>query len=117
MRLNDSIYGRSRLIISSSERVGTLHSYIQQLIPIQIELPTLSNRTLVEKELLVCTFLRNEEKVFRKSIQISEQSYQVLTKYHYKDNIRQLEKVIKSICARAFSTQKERENIVISLNP
>ena len=111
---NDSIYGRSRLIISSSERVGALHSYIQQLIPIQIELPTLSNRTLVEKELLVCTFLRNEEKVFRKSIQISEQSYQVLTKYHYKDNIRQLEKVIKSICARAFSTQKERENIVIS---
>ena len=33
--------------------------------------------------------------MFRKSIQISEQSYSGIDKYHYKDNIRQLEKVIK----------------------
>lgn len=103
---------KARTIFSSESKIDIQAYYVQQLIPIHMELPPLASRSIIEKELLVSLFLQEEEKKFGRPLLISAQAYHALLHHTYSDNITQLKKSIQISCARAFSGQKQEKVVV-----
>ena len=80
-----------------------------------MSLPELSERSTIEKEMLIVLFLEREEKRLKRKLRLSEQSYRILLRHPFQKNVGELEECITSMCARAFSVQKESDTIDIKL--
>ena len=105
---------RARTVFSSETRIDAQKYYVQQMIPIQVELPSLGSRSTIEKEQLILLFLQEEEKKLGKKLLISGQAYHALLHHTYVENIIQLKKSIQISCARAFSMKKQ-DKIVVTI--
>lgn len=113
--LNDIINkGYTRLVISSSINFSD-NQIIQQTIPLVIELPSLGDRSIIEKEYLIAYFLRKEEQRINRKIFISEQAYRALVQHTFTGNIEQLKSALKISLAEAFSNSKLDNNIIITI--
>ncbi len=89
--------------------------YRKKLTFIRVTLPELSERSQVEKEMLLSHFLKKEEQRLGKQIRISERAYRTLSQHLFTENIGELEHCIKQLCAKAFSVRRSQKEIRIDL--
>ena len=83
-------------------------------IPVKITLPPLSQRSREERQNLVFTLLKNEQKKIGKSLKISNQVLKKLSSYEPSGNIGDLKNAIKLTIARANAENKSKEEISIT---
>ena len=83
-------------------------------IPVKITLPPLSQRSREERQNLVFTLLKNEQKKIRKSLNVSSQVLKMLANYEPTGNIGDLKNAIKLTIARANAENKNEKEISIT---
>lgn len=101
---NQDITGVTVQIIAATTEnpESVLLSTFKRRIPIFIELPSLSQRTIEERKLLIQMFLKQEALRIHKPIAISRHAFISLLLYECKNNIGQLRTDIQQACAKAF---------------
>ena len=113
--LNEIILnGKCRVILSSIKNLNNNYK-LQQIIPLSVEIPSLTNRSILEKENLLANFLYDEQINTRRKILISEQAYKAFIQYTYQNNIEELKNSIKIAIANAFSNSKNDKEIIITI--
>ena len=83
-------------------------------IPVKITLPPLSQRSREERQNLVFTLLKNEQKRIRKTLNVSSQVLKMLANYEPTGNIGDLKNAIKLTIARANAENKSKKAISIT---
>ncbi|WP_440321636.1 PRD domain-containing protein [Laedolimicola sp.] len=106
--------GKGRYILTL-ENGDCYEEYRKKLTFIRVTLPELSERSQVEKEMLLTHFLRKEEQRLKRPIRISEQAYRTLSRHLFSENVEELENCVKQLCAKAFSAQRKEEEIRLDL--
>ena len=106
---NDKWYtSKCHLIFATTENPqAVLLKTLLRRIPIIVNIPPLSERSLAEKHELIYTMFMKEYAQLNKKIYISNLVYQTLIEYNYKGNIGELKNAIKATCANAYVKQKE----------
>ena len=83
-------------------------------IPIQMEIPSLSKRSKMEKSNIIVRFLENEAKHIHKEIRIGNVVYAALLNNEYEGNIGELKNVIQETCMNALYSNKNKDYIEIN---
>ena len=83
-------------------------------IPVKITLPPLSQRSREERQNLVFTLLKNEQKRIGKTLNVSSQVLKMLANYEPTGNIGDLKNAIKLTIARANAENKKEKEISIT---
>ena len=104
-----------RLFFATTESLKSefLTTFIRR-IPIQIEMPPLSERGRDERLELVYSFFLHEQRKIKKTIRVSGQVLNLLVSSSFKGNIGELKNCVMVTAARAFSQQ--RANHIIDVN-
>ncbi|MEG0564105.1 sigma 54-interacting transcriptional regulator [Anaerorhabdus sp.] len=95
-----------RVILTSMPN-NQVNEYLIEEIPVICKIPSLSERPFVERENLILSQFQLEEKGISKKIYITEKVFYSLVHYHYKMNIKELQSIIKMVCANAYSDNDE----------
>lgn len=105
-----------RLFFATTEELNStfLTTFIRR-IPVQIELPSLEKRTQNEKIELIYSFFLSEQRRIQKNLEISSQVVHLLKNQRYVGNIGKLENIIKVAVANAFSIQREKDLVEVSI--
>ncbi|AYW46089.1 sigma-54-dependent transcriptional regulator [Tetragenococcus koreensis] len=113
---NHSIPINARIFFATTESLESsfLTTFIRR-IPIQIELPSLMERSRMERLELVYSFLLAEYNKIRRPLKVTGQVLTLLTNAEFKGNIGELKSSIKVTIANAFSEQKQNERIKITI--
>lgn len=105
-----------KIIAATTESPGSyLLKTFQRRIPMVIELPSLSERTLEERYKLIESFIRNEEKRVGQEILIYKNALKSFLLYDCQHNIGQLKSDIQLACAKSFLNYKSKNNKSIDL--
>ncbi|WP_175637070.1 sigma 54-interacting transcriptional regulator [Oceanobacillus sojae] len=106
----------TRLFFATTEDLNSvfLSTFIRR-IPVQIELPSLEQRTQNERLEMIYDFLIKERAKIKKNLLVSSQVLHLLKTTPHKGNIGKLKNVIKVTVAKAFSEQKDAEHIHITI--
>ena len=92
------------LICATTENPdSTLLKTFVRRIPMIINIPNLSGRSMEERLNLISGFFRNESTRLNKPISVSVNSMRSLLSYHCSNNVGQLKNDIQIICAKAYS--------------
>ena len=104
-----------RLMFATTEpRDQFLLTTFIRRIPIQIELPELSNRSERERLELIYTFFKREATILKTTISISNRVIHVLLNYVFKGNVGELKSTIKYLCAFQYRKNKESAQLVVN---
>jgi sigma-54 dependent transcriptional regulator of gfr operon len=76
-------------------------------IPVLVNVPSLEDRPVEEKEQLLFSFIQQEAKSIGKKIMISQSYFQTLMSYKFLGNIGELKNAIRRSCANAFLYQEQ----------
>ena len=114
---NHQIPLQVRLFFATTENLGSsfLTTFIRR-IPIQIELPPLVDRSHNERVELVYSFLITEQRKIKKVISVSSQVMNLFTSGELRRNIGELKNIVKITVAKAFSEQKQEDEIHLTIN-
>lgn len=82
---------------------STLLKTFVRRIPMVIDIPKLSERSMEERLNLIRVFFQNESARLNKPISVSVNSMRSLLSYHCPNNVGQLKNDIQIICAKAYS--------------
>lgn len=94
---------QTQIVMATTEDPeSVLLDTFKRRIPIFIELPPLSQRTLEERKELIVMFMKQEALRIKKPIAISRNAFIALLLYPCKSNIGQLRSDIQQACAKAF---------------
>ncbi|MDL2220507.1 sigma 54-interacting transcriptional regulator, partial [Eubacteriales bacterium OttesenSCG-928-N14] len=106
-----------RLVMATTEDLSNhfLDTFLRR-IPIQIEIPSLSERGYEEKLNFIYLFFLNESQVLNKALQLSGKVIQALLTHALSGNVGALQNVIKLICGTAFMRQRDEDTLTISLS-
>lgn len=96
----------ARVILTAKESAPVVET-LKNEIPICCHIPSLEDRPFVERESLVINQFLCEQKQTCKQIYISNRVFYALIHHHYKNNIKELKKVITSICANTFKNYED----------
>ena len=107
-------YSQGRYVLTL-ENGDCYEEYRKKLTFIRVTLPELSERSQVEKEMLISYFLKKEEQRLGKQIRISERAYRILSQHLFTENVGELEHCVKQLCAKAFSVRRSQKEIRIDL--
>ena len=101
---NHDVQGvQTQIVMATTEDPeSVLLDTFKRRIPIFIELPPLSQRTLEERKELIVMFMKQEALRIKKPIAISRNAFISLLLYPCKSNIGQLRSDIQQACAKAF---------------
>lgn len=107
---------KTRLFFATTEELTStfLTTFIRR-IPIQITMPSIQERSRSERIELVYAFLLNERRKINKAIRISGQVIRLLTSSSFKGNIGELKNVIKVTAAKAYTEQKNKKEVHITI--
>lgn len=98
------VEGNTRIILSTTKNpYDSLSQSLVLNIPIICNIPSLRDRNDDERLEFIIKFFKEEQNRLDRSIYISEKLIQFLMEYHFENNINELNKCVKSICANAFS--------------
>lgn len=100
-------YSSCRIILTSSNENNN-QQWICNEIPIVCTIPSLHERPYAERECIVISQFKDEQKRIGKKILISDQVFYNLVHYEYRANIKELQAVIKSACSDAFNEEDDR---------
>jgi len=99
-----------KIIAATTEIPGSyLLKTFQRRIPMVIELPALSDRSLSEKFQLIKYFIKQEQKRIGKDIYIYKNALKSFLLYDCTNNIGQLKSDIQLACAKAFLNFKSKQ--------
>lgn len=105
-----------RIIAATTENLeSSLLLTFRRRMPMIIDVPTLSERSLKERYALICKFFRNEALQTKRAIKVDSRVMEYLLLYKCLGNVGQLLSDIRVACANAFlvSVSHEKEEIVI----
>lgn len=94
-------YSSARIILTAVEQ-GDIVEILKNELPICCQIPALKERSFKEREALVIEQFSREQKQIHKEIYISGRVFYALIHHHYKNNIKELQSAIVSLCAKAF---------------
>lgn len=102
---DDAIRHANVLIISATTENpnSALLKTFTRRIPMLINIPPLSERTLEERLYLVKTFFKSESKKLNRNISVSLNTMRAFLSYNCPNNIGQLKSDVQLICAKAYS--------------
>ena len=93
----------ARLIFATTKKPEeALLKTLLRRIPFVTQMPDLEERSLNEKEELIIFFLKKEAKRIGREVYFSRQVLNILLNYVYKENVGELENVIRMSCAAAY---------------
>lgn len=99
---------KTHLIFATTEDPeDALLNTMLRRIPLIVSVPSLDERPLSEKKLLIMHILREEEKRIQKCIYISNQVYQALINASFIGNVGSVKNHIKAACANAFLNDED----------
>lgn len=99
-----------KIIAATTETPGSyLLKTFQRRIPMVIELPALSDRSLCERFQLIKYFIKQEQKRIGKDIYIYKNALKSFLLYDCTNNIGQLKSDIQLACAKAFLNFKSKQ--------
>lgn len=104
-----------QIIGATTETSSTFLSTFNRRIPMQIELPSLAERSLDERLAIIKEFLQQENRLVQE-IAIDKRSLLAFLLYHAEGNIGQLKRDLKLVCAKAFlhyQTSDDSEKLMI----
>jgi transcriptional regulator with AAA-type ATPase domain/transcriptional regulatory protein LevR len=107
------------IIAATTEDIkSNLLATFRRRIPLIIDLPPLSKRTLEEKWGFIKLFISRESRQINKDIKVKYEAARALLSFSPENNVGQLESKIKEICARAYLEfiSNKKENVEISLD-
>lgn len=114
---NQPLPVKTRLFFATTEELTSsfLTTFIRR-IPIKIELPSLSERSRNERLELIYSFFIHEQKKINRPLHISGQVLNLLASQNFSGNIGELKNSVKVTAARAFSMQKDRPEIEVTIH-
>lgn len=101
--LGDKIMHSSARIILTAREENLIVETIKNELPICCTLPTLKERSFSEREALVINQFLIEQNKICKNIYISSGVFYALIHHNYNNNIKELQSIIISLCAKAFN--------------
>lgn len=107
----------TRLFFATTENLSSnfLTTFIRR-IPVQIELPALSERTQNERLEMIYAFFVKEQRKINLPLLVSGQVLHMLKNGVYKGNIGKLKNVVKVTVANAFSMQREETEVKVTVH-
>lgn len=105
-----------QIIGATTETSSTFLSTFNRRIPMQIELPSLAERSLDERLAIIKEFLQQEANRLMQEIAIDKRSLLAFLLYQAEGNIGQLKRDLKLVCAKAFlhhQTSNDSEKLMI----
>ena len=105
-----------QIIGATTETSSTFLSTFNRRIPMQIELPSLAERSLDERLAIIKEFLQQEANRLMQEIAIDKRSLLAFLLYNAEGNIGQLKRDLKLVCAKAFlhhQTNSESDKLMI----
>lgn len=105
------------IICATTEDISSaLLKTFTRRIPMIIKLPSLNERTIEERYLIVKSFFSSEASSIKKDIYVSSNVMKSFLLYDCTNNIGQLKSDIKLCCARAFLESIMGENEIVYIN-
>lgn len=110
------IQTKTRLFFATTEELTStfLTTFIRR-IPIQVVMPSIQERSRSERVELVYAFFLNERKKIGRPLRVSVQVISLLTSSSFKGNIGELKNVVKVTAARAYTEQKNKKEVHITI--
>ncbi|GCF93536.1 ArsR family transcriptional regulator [Enterococcus florum] len=106
-----------QILGATTETSATFLSTFNRRIPMQIELPSLEERSLDERLDIIKEFLQQESNRLMQDITIDKRSLLAFLLYKVEGNIGQLKRDLKLVCAKAFlhyQTKSDSEKLLIT---
>ncbi|MGG5316949.1 sigma 54-interacting transcriptional regulator [Enterococcus sp. AZ072] len=106
-----------QILGATTETSSTFLSTFNRRIPMQIELPSLADRSLDERLAIIKEFLQQEANRLMEEIAIDKRSLLGFLLYTAEGNIGQLKRDLKLVCAKAFlhyQTTSDLEKLMIT---
>lgn len=99
-----------KIIFATSKNPNeTLLKTLIRRIPVIVQLPSLEERSIEEKEEIIIMTIKNEQKRIGKKIYISSQVFNALMSYNFTGNIGQMKDCIRIGCANSYLYQNNEE--------
>ncbi|MCD8084543.1 MAG: sigma 54-interacting transcriptional regulator [Clostridiales bacterium] len=106
----------ARLILSTGkEPEKQLSRRLLRCLPVIVRIPSLSERSVEEREQLILQFFCQEADRMGREVFISSRVFETLLQYEFPANIEQLRSSIQTSCANALVQATEEENISVYL--
>lgn len=107
---------RTRIIFTSCiDSKQNIHNAFFHSIPIICHIPSLQNRPIEDKEMLIIEFFKEEGLRLKKNILISSKAFIALVNRTYENNIEELSTCIQSSCANAYLSHDVSDDLHIYL--
>ena len=107
-REEDKIYESNARLVFATARPPkeALFKALARRIPIVIPVPSLTERTIDEKEEMLVSFLKDEGRRMGVDVSISQNAFHCMLNYPFENNIDELKACIASSCAGAYLKRK-----------
>jgi sigma-54 dependent transcriptional regulator of gfr operon len=102
-----------RLIFATTEPEEAFLGTFLRRIPIQVYIPALKERDLVEKKQIIDYLYRKESTLISQRIEVTPRVINVLLQSEYQGNIGELENAIKYSCGSAVSRRRDSETTIV----
>lgn len=109
------IYSSARLMFATTARKSDFLETFLRRVPIRINMPSLEDRSFLEKKQLINSFISAESKRIKKPIEITNKAINILYRHNYLANVGEAKNIIKSIIATAYSNQFNDKTVEISI--
>lgn len=107
---------KTRIIFTCSlDSRASIHNAFFHSIPIICHIPSLQNRPIEDKEMLIIEFFKEEGLRLKKNILISSKAFIALVNHTYENNIEELFTCIQSSCANAYLLHDVSDDLNIYL--
>lgn len=106
-----------QILGATTETSASFLATFNRRIPMQIDLPSLDERSLDERLAIIKEFLQQESNRLLNEISIDKKSLLAFMLYKAEGNIGQLKRDLKLVCAKAFlhyQTQSDQEKLVVT---
>lgn len=100
-------------LISSKENKKILSKSLQNYLAFEIKVPSLENRSIEEKQMIILHFLKEEKESIKRNILISTKALKVLLHHIYEDSIIGVKNAVKHIIALNILNNKDENTIYI----
>ena len=104
----------ARLIFATTKKPEeALVRTLLRRIPVIVNVPSLDERSIEEKEQLIFSFIQSEAKSVNKEVMITQSYFQTLMTYRFRTNVGELKNAIKISCANAFLDQGDKSDKLV----
>lgn len=106
-----------RLIFATTQSIhSTFLPTFMRRIPVIVSVPSFSERPNHERLELIDLFFRNESKILKRKLKVSNKIIHYVMDYKNEGNIGKVQNIIKYSCAHSFSRNKKNEWINVTIN-